>query len=135
MKITDLEKSLGGYEAAVKFLRTENWPPGPQENVLLGVCYAAALADCLKNYGDEIRQREKTVSSDVIDLKAWKQMQIAEEIRETYQNILPQGEGLGAATPAFFARHITEGNYPVGVRPILRKPSLRLQIRSGHRHL
>jgi hypothetical protein len=64
----------------------------------------------LRNYGYEIRQRQKTVSLDVIDLKAWTQMQIAEEIGKTYQNILPQDAVLGAATPAFFARHITEGN-------------------------
>lgn len=81
---TQLRIALHGYETAVRALREAAWPQAPAHRGALQLTYAAALRTYLDAYGWEIRQRERTVDREAIDLKAWTTEQIAEEIHAAF---------------------------------------------------
>ena len=81
---TQLRIALHGYETSVRALREAEWPRTPAHRGAIQLSYAAALSAYLDAYGWEIRQRERTIDRDAIDLKAWTGEQIAEEIHAAF---------------------------------------------------
>lgn len=120
VRATVLHVGLSGFETAVVFLRTEAWPQTASERVLLNLFYGHALLNYSRMYGWEIRQREKTVTTEKVDLKAWTLLQLSEEIGKAFQAALADDGLMGAPMPDYFRPYILENTYPAGVRPTLR---------------
>lgn len=121
IRAAQLKIGLHGYETAVRELKAAAWPKEPTTRVLLGLYYAHALMSYHQIYNWEIRNREKTVSTKEVDLKAWTTEQIGTAIGAAFDDIMKEGgSALEGPTPAFFAKFLDKNTYPQGVRPTLR---------------
>lgn len=128
VRATQLRMGLHGYETAVRFLKEQKWPNDPSGRILLNLYYAHSLMAYRQAYNWEISQREKTVSTDKIDLKAWTSEQLGHEIRLSFDKVLAEETALGSVQPAYFSAFIRKNNYPEGVRPTLRDAVVYLAI-------
>jgi hypothetical protein len=103
---TKLRMALHGYETAVRFLRTEEWPEDAVSQAVLELYYANSLATYARVYSWEIRRRERVETSEEADrafLSVW-------SAREEWGS-----ESLGA-----LSRYIHQNNYPPRIRGTLR---------------
>jgi len=115
-----LETSLHGYETAVRFLREEPWPEGAQHRLVLDLFYAHSLVTYLRSYSWEIRQRERTVSLEEVDLKAWTLEQIVTEAHRAYRRVWDGREAWGAESLGELGEYLEQNNYPPRIRGTLR---------------
>lgn len=120
LRVTRLEIALSGYETAVKDLKAARWPAAPADHALLELYYAYSLRTYQQSYSWEIRQREKTVSAQKLDLKAWTNGEIGQEIARAFDEAMKDGPWLDEPAPAFYRAYLTSNTYPAGVRASLR---------------
>lgn len=123
IRAAKLRAGLHGYETAVRELKAAEWPKRPEGRILVELYYAHSLMAYYQMYSWEIRGREKTVSQDKVDLKAWTTEQIGSEIGKSFDSILSSSENqkiLDKAPPAIYGEHFSKNSYPAGVRPTLR---------------
>jgi alpha-2-macroglobulin len=129
IRASQLQLGLHGYETAVRDLKDQKWPDDPAGRVLLNLYYGHALMAYQQMYGWEINAREKTVSLEKVDLKAWTTAQIGEEISRNFDDIMKNGPALNEPAPAFFEAYVDKNNYPQGVRPVLRDIVVYMAVR------
>lgn len=128
LRATQFEMGLGGMETAVRKLKEKPWPaPGPHR-VLLELYYGHALLNYQRLYGYEVAQREKTVSRERVDLKAWTKTQIGEEINAAFDAAMAEGSWLDRPVPEFFKAYLEKNTFPAGVRPYLRDAIVYLAV-------
>lgn len=120
IRSTQLRMSLHGYETSVRELRDGEWPKESEGRLLISLFYTHALMQYQNMYSWEIGQREKTVSSEKVDLKAWTSQQIGEEISRSFDEIMKLEEILARPAPDFFKTYVSENNYPMGIKPVFR---------------
>lgn len=120
IKKTQLRTGLHGYETAVRDLRLESWPEGPQHNLVLSLFYARSLVQYLHAYSWEISQRDRVDTGGTVDLKAWTRDQIAAEAHRTYREVWEQRETWGGESLGDLAEYIQQNDYPARIRGTLR---------------
>jgi uncharacterized protein YfaS (alpha-2-macroglobulin family) len=120
LRATRLEIALSGFETAVKFLKAAPWPEDPASHALLELYYGYSLRIYQQSYSWEIGKREKTVSKDAVDLKAWTTAQIGQEIGRSFDEAMKEGPWLDQEMPEFYRAFVTLNSYPTGVRSNLR---------------
>ncbi len=120
IKLTKIRIDLNSYETAVKELKAADWPRSGAERALVELYYAQALFIYLQEYSWEIRQRERTVASDKVDLKAWTFEQIYEEALATYGSIWAQRTEIETLKIDSYKDFITPNNFPKQIRSTLR---------------
>ncbi len=74
-----LRTALHGYETSVRFLMEQDWPDDPTSKTVLELFYANSLVTYSNAYSWEIRQRERVVSTEDVDLKQWTFAKIIDE--------------------------------------------------------
>lgn len=116
---TQVGLALGGYETAVETLRAKTWPEAPLARSTVELYDAHALLAYLGAYGWEIRQREKVVSGEALDLKLWTADQIVAEADRAFARVWARREALGELAPNALAE-LRPNDYPEGIRPTLR---------------
>jgi hypothetical protein len=117
---TKLRMALHGYETAVRFLRTEQWPEDAVSRAVLELYYANSLATYARVYSWEIRQRERVETSGELDLKKWDLEQILEEADSAFLAVWSAREQWGSESLGEFSRYIHQNNYPPRIRGTLR---------------
>ncbi len=120
IKLTKIRIGLNSYETAVKELKSAEWPKSSPDRTLVELYYAQALFAYLQEYSWEIRQRERTVTSDVVDLKAWTVEQIYEEALRTYGSIWSQRSKVETLNIESYKDFLTPNNFPKQIRSTLR---------------
>lgn len=128
VRSTQLQIGLSGFETAVRDLKDQPWPVDPAGRVLLNLFYAHALMQYQQVYGWEIRSREKTVSTEKVDLKAWTTVQIGSEISRAFDDIMKNAPALNEPSPDFFDLYVQKNTYPKGIRPVLRDLAVYMAI-------
>ena len=111
-----LRVALGGYETAVRFLRTETWPEEPVARVTLDLVYASTLVAYENAYSWEIAKRETVSSSLPPDLTAWTKDQIFAEAARAYADARERRDSLGTLPVKRLDRIVEPNDYPEGVR-------------------
>ncbi|MEO8198369.1 MAG: MG2 domain-containing protein, partial [Thermoanaerobaculia bacterium] len=111
--------ALGGLETSVEQMKVQPWPKGSTARAAVELYYAHALLAYLSGYDWEIRQRERVVSDDKIDLKAWTAEQIAAEAERSFLAVWERRDGLAAVAVADFP-YLEANDYPQGIRSTLR---------------
>jgi hypothetical protein len=117
---TKLRMALHGYETAVRFLRTEEWPEEPVSQAVLELYYANSLATYARVYSWEIRRRERVDTSGELDLKKWDLEQIVEEADRAFLSVWSAREEWGSESLGELSRYIHQNNYPPRIRGTLR---------------
>ncbi|MBK7858478.1 MAG: hypothetical protein IPJ65_07610 [Archangiaceae bacterium] len=120
IKRTQLRIGLGGYETAVKQLKTEAWPKTLIPRAAVQLYWANALVRYVNAYGWEIRQRERVDTKGEVDLKAWTADQLWLEAHKAYFELWQQREQLGGQPLGALGEYLTPNDYPKGVRDTLR---------------
>ena len=120
IKETQLRTGLSGFETAVRFLRTEEWPESALGRLALELYYAHSLVNYLDAYSWEIGQRERVESSEEVDLKAWTQGQIVAEARAAYGRVWQEREAWGSESLGALSEYIDQNTYPARIRGTLR---------------
>ncbi len=120
VKAVELRTNLAGFETAVRFLREQTWPQAREERAILDLYYGAALVNYLRAYRWEIQNREKTVGTETVDLKAWTRDQIAAEAVAAYARAWDLREALGTRKVSEWSDFLTPNDYPAEVRGTLR---------------
>jgi uncharacterized protein YfaS (alpha-2-macroglobulin family) len=123
IRLAKLRIGLHGFETAVRELKSSVWPQKPEARILVELYYAFALKSYFQTYSWEIRGREKTVTQNQVDLKAWTTEQIGNEIAKSFDKVIstPANQKvLANPPPDSFGVHFSKNNYPAGVRPTLR---------------
>ncbi len=118
VRLTQVRMALHGYETAVRFLRETAWPDDALARAVLDLFYADALR--IYTHGWEVRRRERVVSRDTVDLKAWTFDQIQEEARAAFARVFALRESLGDVPVKALGEFLEPNDYPEGVRPTLR---------------
>ena len=117
---TKLRMALHGYETAVRYLRTEEWPEDAVSRAVLELYYANSLATYARVYSWEIRQRERVDTSVELDLKKWDLEQIVEEADRAYLAVWSARKKWGSESLGEFSRYIHQNNFPPRIRGTLR---------------
>lgn len=120
VKAVELRTGLAGFETAVRFLRDEEWPKGEEPRAVLDLYYGAALVNYLQAYRWEIQNRERTVGTETVDLKAWTREQIAAEAIAAYARAWGARQRLGLRKVAEWKDFLSPNDYPANVRGTLR---------------
>ncbi len=120
MKMVQLRMSLHGYETAVKFLKSEEWPDGLYSQMVLNLYYAYSLVNYYNAYSWEINQREKVETGKEIDLKKFTKDDIYYEAQKAYLNVFGSREELSGVKVKTFSNYITPNSYPERIRGTLR---------------
>ena len=115
-----LRTALHGYETSVRFLRDEPWPDGPRYKLALELFYAQSLTTYVNAYSWEVRQRERVVSTDEVDLKKWTLDQLYAEAQRAYLEVWNERDAWGDGSLGDLAEYFEPGNYPAHVRGTLR---------------
>lgn len=129
IRATQLRMGLHGYETAVRELKAATWTKDPAGRIFLNLYYAHALMRYQQMYSWEIASREKTVSTEKVDLKAWTLQQIGEEISRSFDEVMTSGVPLAQPMPAYFENYIEKNSYPREVRPVLRDMVVSMAVR------
>ncbi|HSM13533.1 MAG TPA: alpha-2-macroglobulin family protein, partial [Thermoanaerobaculia bacterium] len=116
---TQIGIALGGFETAVEALRAEPWPEAPLARAQVELYDAHALVAYLDAYGWEIRQRERVVSGERLDLKLWTAEQIVAEADRAFARVWALREALGGLAPSALSE-LRPNGYPDRIRPTLR---------------
>ncbi|MCX7959105.1 MAG: hypothetical protein N3B13_08670, partial [Deltaproteobacteria bacterium] len=120
MKMVQLRMSLHGYETAVKFLKSEEWPDGLYSQMVLNLYYAYSLVNYYNAYSWEINQREKVDTGREIDLKKFTKDDIYFEAQKAYLNVFANRDELSNIKVKSFSNYITPNTYPERIRGSLR---------------
>jgi alpha-2-macroglobulin len=120
IRSVQLRTGLHGYEAAVRFLKDEPWPPGLLSRATLDLFYAQALVDYARAYSWEIGQRERIESAGPVDLKAWTREQILGEAEKAYRDVWRNRAALGKLPVGALSEYVEPNTYPKEVRGTLR---------------
>ncbi len=94
LKAAQLEAGLGGFETAVRFLRTTQWPEEARYRAQLELASIDALSTYLDWYSWDIGQREEVISTDEPDISRWTRRQILAEIGASFARLWAQREQL-----------------------------------------
>ncbi len=116
---SQVRTSLGGLETAVEEMKAQPWPPGSVARAAVELYYAHALLEYLSGYDWEIRQRERVVSDEKVDLKAWTAEQIAAEAERSFLAVWERREELGSVAVGDFP-YLQANDFPKGIRDSLR---------------
>ncbi|MBP9143102.1 MAG: hypothetical protein KBI44_01340, partial [Thermoanaerobaculia bacterium] len=116
---SQVRTSLGGLETAVEEMKAQPWPPGSVARAAVELYYAHALLEYLSGYDWEIRQRERVVSDEKVDLKAWTAEQIAAEAERSFLAVWERRAELGDVAVGDFP-YLAANDYPKGIRSSLR---------------
>jgi uncharacterized protein YfaS (alpha-2-macroglobulin family) len=117
---TKLRMALHGYETAVRFLRSEEWPDDAVSKAVLELYYANSLATYARAYSWEIRRRERVDTAGELDLKKWDLEQIVEEADRAFLSVWSAREEWGSESLGELSRYIHQNNYPPRIRGTLR---------------
>lgn len=120
VRLTQARMALHGYETAVRFLRETAWPDDALARAVLDLYYAHALRTYSEMYDWEVRKRERVVSREVVDLKAWTFDQVHEEARAAFARVFALRGSLGDVPVQALTEFLEPNDYPPGVRPTLR---------------
>jgi uncharacterized protein YfaS (alpha-2-macroglobulin family) len=120
VQLTQLRIGLHGYETAVRLLMEQPWPQGLLHQAVLNLFYARSLVTYVHAYQWEIRKRERVVSAQQVDLKAWTVEQLYTEAQRAYQEVWRQRELLGAHPVGALDDYLHPNIYPREVRGTLR---------------
>ena len=111
--------ALGGLESSVEQMKAQAWPADPTARAAVELYYAHALLEYLSGYDWEIRQRERVVSDEMLDLKAWTAEQIAAEAERSFLAVWERRSGLAGVAITDFP-YLQANDYPEGIRSSLR---------------
>jgi hypothetical protein len=117
---TKLRIALHGYETAVRDLLAAEWPDDPTARAVLDLYTAHSLVTYGRAYSWEIRQRERVVSSDEVDLKKWTLDQIVAAAHQRLARVWSEREAWGATSIGELSRYIQQNSYPPRIRGTLR---------------
>jgi uncharacterized protein YfaS (alpha-2-macroglobulin family) len=120
VEATKLRMALHGYETAVRFLHTEEWPADAVSRAVLELYYGNSLATYARAYSWEIRQRERVDTLGELDLKKWDLEQIIEEADRAYLSVWTARDEWGSESLGEFSRYIHQNNFPPRIRGTLR---------------
>ena len=120
VEATKLRLALHGYETAVRFLAGAEWPADPTSRAVLDLYQANALVTYARMYSWEIRQRERVVSDDEVDLKRWTTEQIAAAANRAFQRVWDDRGEWGAEPIGELSRYLQQNDYPPRIRGTLR---------------
>ncbi len=120
-----LQTALHGYETAVRFLRTESWPQGTENEhrrarVVLDLFYAHSLVQYRNAYRYQIVQRETVVSTETVDLAAWTMDQLVVEINRAFSRAWSDRATWGEASLGALSAYVEQNDYPARIRGTLR---------------
>jgi len=115
-----LRTALHGYEAAVRFLKDQEWPSQPLAHAALSLFYARSLTTYAQSYSWEINRRERVMSSEEVDLKRWTMHQIHDAAKDAYLSVWSNRAVLGTLPRDTLKEIMTPNGYPEGIRPTLR---------------
>ncbi|MEM8961507.1 MAG: alpha-2-macroglobulin family protein [Acidobacteriota bacterium] len=115
-----LETALGGFETAVRTLRTEPWPEDPRGQAVLELLYGQTLLHYLRSYSWEIGNRERTIGSEEPEIDRWTRDQIRGEILAAYGRAWAQRDAWGAEPLGRSAAFFESGDYPPHIRGTFR---------------
>ncbi|MDQ1349264.1 MAG: alpha-2-macroglobulin, partial [Acidobacteriota bacterium] len=116
---SQVRTALGGLETAVAEMKAAAWPAGATARAAVELYYAHALLEYLSGYSWEIRQRERVVSDEQLDLKAWTAEQIAAEAERSFLAVWERREELGSVAVGDFP-YLQANDFPKGIRDSLR---------------
>ncbi len=120
IKEVQFQVGLHGYETAVRFLKTEEWPKDSLSQAALELYYAHSLMTYLSAYSWEIGRREKVESKEAVDLKAWTKEQIFLEAARSYGKLWQRRAELGSFPVKALDPYVSPNNYPAHIRGTLR---------------
>ncbi|MFN7962864.1 MAG: MG2 domain-containing protein [Thermoanaerobaculia bacterium] len=112
--------ALGTFETAVRELAAAKWPEAAFERSVLSLFYAQSLESYLSVYSWEIQQRERVVSTEQVDLKAWTREQIRGEAEKAFLEVFRRRESWGGEALGKMAEYLVPNNYPPRIRGTLR---------------
>ncbi len=120
IKAAQLETGLGGFEKAVRFLRSVNWPANPTLRAELELAYANALKAYLDTYSWQIGSREHIISTREVDISRWTRQQILDEINRAFDRAWRLRRKLGEIPVSAFRETVVPNTYPPGIRDTIR---------------
>ncbi len=120
VEATQLRVALHGYETAVKNLLENPWPEDPTSRAILDLYTAQAMVTYAQQYSWEIRDRERVISDEEIDLKRWTHDQIVAAAHQAYGRLWVQRDEWGDGPLGDFSRYLFSNNYPPRIRGTLR---------------
>lgn len=115
-----LETALSGFQKAVDLLRSERWPEDPISALALELVYANSLTTYEQQYAWEVRQRERVVADDVVDLEKWTSEQIRAEAHRAFERLWSKREAWGDRGPGELTEFVRPSTWPAGIRSTLR---------------
>ena len=115
-----LQMALHGYETAVETILAAPWPEEADSRLILDLYTAQSLVTYLRAYGWEIRQRERVIDDEELDLKLWTESQIYRAAQRRYLDAWEDRESWGAAPLGELAEQIEQNDYPPRIRGTLR---------------
>jgi len=115
-----LEMGLGGFERAVRYLRTHPWPEAPMLRAQLELAYAHTLSTYLGAYSWEIGRREEVVSTEEPDISRWTRRQILAEVHGAFARLWRQRDALDARPLTALAEALEPNDYPTRIRGTVR---------------
>ena len=116
---SQVSTALGGLETSVEAMKAQPWPKGSTSRAAVELYYAHALLEYLSGYDWEIRQRERVVSDETLDLKKWTAEQIAAEAERNFLDVWERRESFEGIEVADFP-YLRSNDYPKGIRSSLR---------------
>ena len=119
VRLSQARTALGGLETAVEELKSQAWPRASVSRAAVELYYAHALLEYLAGYDWEIRQRERVVSDDKLDLKAWTAEQIGAEAERSFIAVWEHRAELASVAVDDFP-YLKPNDYPRGIRDSLR---------------
>ncbi len=120
VKQAQLRIGLHGYETAVRSFRQKAWPEDRTSRNVLNLFYAWTLVEYFNIYSWEIEQRQRIVSQDEVDLKAWTRDQIYSEAQKAFLLVWQDRASLGRIPVSAWKDYLVINSYPDGVRSTLR---------------
>lgn len=115
-----LETALSGFQKAVDLLRSEPWPEDSRSRAALELVYATSLTTYEQQYAWEVRQRERVVADDVVDLEKWTSQQIRAEANRAFERLWAKREAWGDRGLGELTEFVRPGTWPAGIRSTLR---------------
>ena len=117
---TCLRTALHGYETAVKELRASDWPEDPVYRAVLELYFARALTTYHDRYDHMIRQRERIIEDDEVDLEQWTSEQIIAAAHAALGRAWAGRAAWGDRSLGELGVFIQQNDYPARIRGTLR---------------
>ncbi len=129
IKEGQLRTALHGYETAVRFFKEQAWPDSPLERDMLELFFGHSLVVYYQAYSWDINRRERVEAKGPIDLKSFTRDQIFDEAWKALIRVWKDRERLAGHKAGEFPDFWSPGDYPAGVRDILRDGVVYLMAR------